>query len=138
MTHLMSQSFLRYRLWTFSITMFVSIALWVCCANTHAQTSRANGADVLLQDLINLDDHQLQGRIESDWAEIRATLDRSLPPGQVAAPRPHGFAGPQQACLQSRTAAACRIYMRDLVVINKQKEQQGGSLLLNPWAATPR
>jgi hypothetical protein len=124
--------------------MLASIALWVCCANTYAGPSRANPLDALpyhnpkvLQDLVDLSDQQLQARINTDWNKIRETLDRFYPPGLVLTPH-RAFAGPQQACLQNRSVAACRIYMRDLIEINKHKEQQGGSLLLNPWAATPR
>jgi hypothetical protein len=124
--------------------MLASIALWVCCANTHAGTSRANPFDALpyhspkeLQGLVKLDDTQLQARINTDWNKIRETLDRFYPAGLALTPH-RAFAGPQQACLQNRSVAACRIYMRDLIEINKQKEQQGGSLLLNPWGSTPR
>lgn len=125
--------------------VFLSIGLAIGGANTHAQANRANSVDALpyhnpqeLQVLVSLDDHQLQNRINTDWNNLRKTLDRFFPSGLLLTPHRHAFAGPQQACLQSRSAGACRIYMRDLIEINKQKERQGGSLLFNPWAATPR
>jgi hypothetical protein len=127
------------------MVVLVSIGLWMSSADTHAQTDRANPYGVLpyhnpqeLQDLVNLDDRQLQDRINTDWNNLRKTLDRFFPPGLVITPHRQGFAGPQQGCLQNRSAPACRTYMRELITINKQKEQQGGSLLHNPWAVTPQ
>lgn len=152
MTHLKLKTFSRHRLLALTVTVPVSIALWVSCAHTHAQTVGENPREVLpsqdtkeLVDLVNLDDRQLQARINTDWNRIRETLDRFSPPASAANNRNRqGFAGPQQACLQNRLASACRTYMRELIELNKQKEQQGekeqqgGSLLLNPWGATPR
>lgn len=137
MTHLKTRTLTRHRLWMFSITLLVGIALLIGSANSRAQSGHATSFDVL-QQLLRLDDQALQDRIDSDWSSIRTSLDQTSSSGPVRTRHRQGFAGPQQACLQTRAVAACRIYTRELVELQQKKEQHHGSLLLNPWAATPR
>jgi hypothetical protein len=77
-----------------------------------------------LREWVSLDDARFQELLIRDWTRVRAELDASFPPGLVIFPLPRSFAGPQQACLNSRVPAACRIYMTDLIQINQQKENQ--------------
>lgn len=128
------------RVSAWSLTALVSIALWIFDGNLHAQTPGASSMDAVpysdpqpLQDLLNLDDAQLQNRLNNDWNQVRQTLDRFSPSGSAASPTPRAFAGSQDECLRTRSQAACRVYLGNLVAINKEKQQQGG-LLSNPLA----
>jgi hypothetical protein len=116
------------------------LALWFCAGSVHAQPAGASARDALpyndpkpLQDLLKLDDAQLKNRLSNDWSAIRQTLDRFFPARSVAA-MPRGFTGSQNACLRSRSVPACRVYMSNLVEINKENQRQG-SLLANPFGS---
>lgn len=130
---------LRISAWL--MTALVSImALLFCAGSVHAQPAGASARDALpyndpkpLQDLLKLDDTQLKGRLTNDWSAIRQTLDRFFPAGSVAA-MPRGFTGSQNTCLRSRSVPACRVYMSNLVEINKENQRQG-SLLANPFGS---
>ncbi|MDB5771979.1 MAG: hypothetical protein JWM42_2353 [Burkholderia sp.] len=142
MARVKSHFFRRGRLWACSMMVSAGCGLCAISPYPHAQAARANPYDVPepreLQELVKLDDRQLQSRIDTDWTNLRKTLDRFLPPGMESGPHRPSFVGPQKECLENRSASACKIYMRELIAINKPKDQQGGSLLLNPWASTPR
>jgi hypothetical protein len=119
-----------------TITLMSGIALLISTAKPHAQTARTPSDE--LQQLLRLDDQTLGDRLHRDWSGVRASLDLASSPGSVRTRQRRGFAGPQEVCLQSHAAAPCRVHMRDLVDARQKKEQQAGSLLLNPWAAATR
>jgi hypothetical protein len=85
-----------------------------------------------LQQLAALGDAEFNRRIFAGAAPGRSPfLERFFPPGIPSFPLSHGFAGPQSACLQSRSPLPCRLYVEDLTNIQFQR-QPGGGVLNNP------
>ncbi|WP_420472645.1 hypothetical protein [Noviherbaspirillum sp. ST9] len=89
-----------------------------------------------LQQLLDLDDTQLSRLLqESDGARFRSVVSAFDPPGAAIFPLSHGFAGARQACLAARTATACRLYVTDLLAVQRER-QSAAAVSSNPF--TPR
>jgi hypothetical protein len=129
-----------HRIAAWSMMALVSIGLGIGGGNLHAQATGSGSLEALpyrdpqpLQDLLNLDDTRLQNRLNNDWDQVRQTLELFFPAGSATSGTSRAFAGSQSECLRNRSAVACRVYLSNLVTINKEKQQQGG-LLANPLA----
>lgn len=85
-----------------------------------------------LQQLIDLEDREFL-RLLFDTSRGPKLLDRFFPPDTVIFPMSHGFAGTQDACLRTRSAPACRLYVHDLITINEEKGPQNRAFS-NPFA----
>jgi len=115
--------------------------LVLTCAPLGAQ--ERNPFDVLpdrdpraLQQLLDLDDVQFARTLqENNGAQFRSTVEPFDPPGTTVFPVSHGFAGVKQACLAARTATACRLYVSDLLAIQRERQTAAG-VTNNPF--TPR
>jgi hypothetical protein len=129
-----------HRIAAWSMLALASIAAGAGGGNLHAQVPGTSAFESLpyrnpqpLQDLLDLNDAQLQNRLNNDWNQVRQTLEGFFPAGTATSATPRAFAGSQNECLQNRTAPACRVYLSNLVEVNKEKQKQGG-LLANPLA----
>ena len=83
-----------------------------------------------LQQLLDLDDAQFSRLLqENNGAQFRAIVSPFDPAATVVFPVSHGFAGAKQACLVARTSVACRLYVSDLLAV--QRERQNATAVTN-------
>jgi hypothetical protein len=139
MTHPILLIPLRKQLPRWPLIALLSVGLWAGSGNASGQESAASAIDAApyrdtkaLQDLANLDDVQLQGRLSADFPRIQQTLRAFFPATLDVRRRSHGFAGAEQACLRTRAAIPCRLHMNDLIELNREKEQRS-RILMNPF-----
>jgi len=89
-----------------------------------------------LQQLLELDDAQFNNAVqENNGARFRSIVSAFDPPGMAVFPISHGFAGVRQACLETRAAVACRLYVSDLLAVQRERQNAAG-VSNNPF--TPR
>ena len=88
-----------------------------------------------LQQLLDLDDTQF-GRLlqENNGARFRSIVSAFDPPGTAVFPVSHGFAGMRQACLVARAAVACRLYVSDLLAVQRER-QNAAAVTNNPFTS---
>lgn len=80
-----------------------------------------------LQQLLELDDAQFNNAVqENNGARFRSIVSAFDPPGTSVFPVSHGFAGVRQACLVARTPVACRLYVSDLLAIQRERQNAAG------------
>jgi len=73
--------------------------------------------------LLDLDDTQFNNAVqENDGARFRSIVSAFDPPGTHIFPISHGFASARQICLAARNATACRFYVRDLLAIQRERQ----------------
>lgn len=122
-----------------------TVALAVCSMPAHVTAQEEADQfpfDVLpaadraeLEQLAALPDAVLIDRLFGRAAPGQAPgLQKFYPPGTQVFPLSHGFAGPQEACIRSRSAAACRLHVQDLQAIQSAKQPPG--LSNNPFGST--
>jgi hypothetical protein len=83
-----------------------------------------------LEKWLALDDARFNALINANWNSVVAVLQDYNPPGTLAFP-PLSFAGPQRSCLEDQVPAACRVYIADLVRINRGRS--GTAAASNPF-----
>lgn len=117
-----------------------ALVLALSCPPLGAQ--EGNPFDVLpdrnpqpLQQLLELDDTQFSNVLQEDnGARFRSIVAAFDPPGTAVFPVSHGFAGARQACLAARAAVACRLYVSDLLAVQRER-QDAGAATNNPFTA---
>lgn len=88
-----------------------------------------------LQQLLELDDTQFNKALqENNGARFRSVVSAYDPPGTSAFPVSHGFAGAKQTCLVTRAAVPCRLYVSDLLAVQRER-QNAGAASNNPFTA---
>lgn len=86
-----------------------------------------------LQRLLDLDDAQFSRLLqENNGAGFRSVVLPFDPSGTTIFPLSHGFAGTRQACLAARTTVACRLYVTDLLAVQRER-QNAGAASSNPF-----
>lgn len=116
------------------------LALVFLCAPMGAQ--ERNPFDALpnrdtqqLQQLLDLDDTRFGQLVqENNGARFRSIVSAFDPPGTAVFPVSHGFAGVKQACLAARAAVACRLYISDLLAVQRER-QDAAAVSNNPFAS---
>jgi hypothetical protein len=86
--------------------------------------------------LANLSNQQLQHLIQKNGgATLRTILARFDPPDAVVFPISHGFAGSKEACLHQLNVTACRLYIGDLIAMERERQEKA-SAGNNPFGTT--
>lgn len=88
-----------------------------------------------LQQLLDLDDTQFSRLLqENNGARFRSVVSAFDPSGATVFPLSHGFAGTKRACLVASTTAACRLYVSDLLAIQRER-QNAAAVSSNPFTS---
>lgn len=84
-----------------------------------------------LQEIAALDDQSFVSQLFAPSGNV-TLIEQLFPSENAVFPVSHGFAGVQNACLRTRMALACRLYVDDLIDINQRNAPQGGAYT-NPF-----